>query len=29
MWLALLEELKTIDMATVTEDCHIKSRKKV
>ena len=28
MWLALLEELKKIDMATVTEDCHIKSRKK-
>ena len=28
MWLALLEELKTIDMATVTDDCHIKSSKK-
>ena len=28
MALALLEELKTIDMATVTDDCHIKSRKK-
>lgn len=28
MWLALLEGLKTIDMATVTDDCHIKSRKK-
>ena len=28
MWLALLEGLKTIDMETVTDDCHIKSRKK-